>query len=78
MVGDIMIAESSQTVHVDAIVLSCRNLIVTEAQTILKQDSKMKNDIWERSKSTDSFDAFVLAGSNVMSGEAELLVCTVG
>lgn len=42
MVGDILIIEVKTMIRVDGIVLLCKNLVVSEAHTILKEDSKNK------------------------------------
>ena len=41
--------------------------MISEALTILRQDSKIKSEIWEQK--TDS-DPFILAGSAVVTGQA--------
>lgn len=50
MVGDVLVIDGRQIVRVDAIILSCSNMMVSEAQTILRQYSKLKNSIWEKSE----------------------------
>ena len=50
--------------------------MVSEAHTILREDSKTKTSIWNLKENED--DAFILAGSLVITGRAEILVLTVG
>lgn len=76
LVGDILLVESSSTVRVDGIILSCENLVVSETLTILSQDSKKKTSIWNYDSTQK--DPFILAGSQVISGKAEMLILTVG
>ena len=84
MVGDILILEVGKTVRVDGILLSCgskkedwnKNVMVSEAQTILQDDIKNKVPVWYKNEKNS--DCFILAGSTILKGEGEMLVCTVG
>jgi magnesium-transporting ATPase (P-type) len=42
MVGDILVVEANESIRVDGILLKSRNLIVSEAHTILHEDTKFK------------------------------------
>ena len=42
MVGDIMLVEANTMMRVDGIVVKSRNLSVSEAHTILREDIKAK------------------------------------
>lgn len=71
MVGDILIAEASDMIRVDGIVVKARNFAVGEAHTILKGDIKIKKDIWSIGKNMEEInDPFILAGSYVIGGSA--------
>lgn len=80
MVGDILVVGSNSMVRVDGVVVNGRNLNVSEAHTILRSDIKQKKEIWSLRKMVwdPSKDPFVLAGSCVIGGYGEILVCTVG
>lgn len=75
LVGDILITEYQQTIRVDGIILSADRLMISEAHTILREDSKKKSEIWEENEDSDPF---ILAGSTVVEGKGEILVCNVG
>jgi hypothetical protein len=63
-------------VTVDGILLkNTKNFKVNENFTIRTDDEVVKNNAWDNSPNSDPF---ILAGSEVISGSGEMLVCTVG
>ena len=51
-------------------------MMVSEALTILQTDIKNKVSVWYKNDKIN--DCFILAGSSILKGEGEMLVCTVG
>ena len=50
MVGDILVVKQNDIIRIDGIVISkSRNLTVSEAHTILREDVKQKTQIWDLS-----------------------------
>lgn len=63
-------------VTVDGILLqNTPEFKVNENFTIMTDDEVVKNNAWENSLNSDPF---ILAGSEVISGSGDMLVCTVG
>ena len=82
MVGDIVILETDSTVRIDGLVLTLldNDLYVNQSQTILKQQSKRKSSILNLKDNllNETFDPFILSGSTVLYGNAQVLICKIG
>ncbi|EGR31408.1 hypothetical protein IMG5_110240 [Ichthyophthirius multifiliis] len=75
VVGDILLIEAGDIINVDGILLKSNDLVVTESPLVSAREGLAKS---AHEKGQIYIDCFIYSGSQIMMGQGEMLVCSVG